>query len=171
MWPKFKISPWNNGASGGYERHKCDDEGTVIFSSASRSAVATDLLLHLKGEIRELCASRLCLFRGRLPSRSIVLVQLRRRLFRAIGQKLERLALCGSETVGDAEISCIVEKCTGGGQASMVVLSVNEMKIVRKLAASKFGKNIIKTSLSLLNVFRLNIIRGNKETETHANRK
>ncbi|KAJ0818838.1 putative F-box domain, leucine-rich repeat domain superfamily, F-box-like domain superfamily [Helianthus annuus] len=27
-------------------------------------------------------------------------------------QKLERLALCGSETVGDAEISCIAEKCT-----------------------------------------------------------
>ncbi|KAM0060655.1 putative leucine-rich repeat domain superfamily, F-box-like domain superfamily [Helianthus debilis subsp. tardiflorus] len=26
-------------------------------------------------------------------------------------QKLERLALCGSETVGDAEISCIAEKC------------------------------------------------------------
>ncbi|CAI9281913.1 unnamed protein product [Lactuca saligna] len=27
-------------------------------------------------------------------------------------QKLERLALCGSETIGDAEISCIAEKCT-----------------------------------------------------------
>ncbi|KAK6115923.1 hypothetical protein DH2020_008192 [Rehmannia glutinosa] len=27
-------------------------------------------------------------------------------------QNLERLALCGSETVGDAEISCIAEKCT-----------------------------------------------------------
>uniref|UniRef100_A0A5B7CBD0 F-box domain-containing protein n=1 Tax=Davidia involucrata TaxID=16924 RepID=A0A5B7CBD0_DAVIN len=26
-------------------------------------------------------------------------------------QKLERLALCGSETIGDAEISCIAEKC------------------------------------------------------------
>ncbi|KAI3724023.1 hypothetical protein L2E82_35787 [Cichorium intybus] len=27
-------------------------------------------------------------------------------------QKLERLALCGSETIGDAEISYIAEKCT-----------------------------------------------------------
>ncbi|XAR74026.1 hypothetical protein NMG60_11008178 [Bertholletia excelsa] len=27
-------------------------------------------------------------------------------------QKLERLALCGSETIGDPEISCIAEKCT-----------------------------------------------------------
>ncbi|KAL7618236.1 F-box protein SKIP2 [Lactuca sativa] len=27
-------------------------------------------------------------------------------------QKLERLALCGSETIGDAEISCIAAKCT-----------------------------------------------------------
>lgn len=26
-------------------------------------------------------------------------------------QNLERLALCGSETVGDAEISCIAAKC------------------------------------------------------------
>ncbi|KAJ0808941.1 putative leucine-rich repeat domain superfamily [Helianthus annuus] len=26
-------------------------------------------------------------------------------------RKLERLALCGSETIGDAEISCIVAKC------------------------------------------------------------
>ncbi|KAK9066756.1 hypothetical protein SSX86_014079 [Deinandra increscens subsp. villosa] len=36
-------------------------------------------------------------------------------MFRATSyncQKLKRLALCGSETVGDAEISCIAEECT-----------------------------------------------------------